>query len=463
MTATAKTGRIMAVLFAGVLLGAMDIAIVGPAMPLIKSQFSVNDRDLSWIFTIYILFNLIGTPLMARLSDLLGRKAVYTVSIAFFALGSAAVASAGSFAFILAARGLQGLAAGGFMPVASAVIGDVYPPEKRGRALGLIGMVFGLAFIIGPIIGGVILPYGWRLLFWVNVPLAILVGAGSVLLLPGRVPGRKGHFDLAGMALLAAVLASFAWGVNRIDTSRFLASLLTPGSGLLLLAAILLAIPLVLVERRTAWPVAPLRLLSSRRLVAASLISFGSGMAEASLVYVAQLAVFAFGASPASASFLMLPLVGAMTLGSPLAGRLLDKMGPRSVIGSGAALMAAGMVALGLSGRSMGLFIGGQVLVGLGLSAMLGAPIRYIFLDESGKDDRSAAQALVNLESSAGMLLGGASIGAVAASSGGGASGIRMAYLVLAGLSVLMFLLTPLLGKVHKAEAAGPDAAKGGE
>jgi len=126
-----KNGRIMAILFAGVLLGAMDIAIVGPAMPLIRAQFAVDDRSLSWIFTIYILFNLVGTPLMARLSDILGRKAVYTASIVAFALGSAGVAVSGGFGFLIAARGLQGLAAGGFMPVASAVIGDVYPPEKR--------------------------------------------------------------------------------------------------------------------------------------------------------------------------------------------------------------------------------------------------------------------------------------------------------------------------------------------
>ena len=454
-----KTGRIMAVLFAGVLLGAMDIAIVGPAMPLIKAQFLVNDRDLSWIFTIYILFNLVGTPLMARLSDLLGRKAVYAASVTVFALGSLAVASAGSFAFILAARGLQGFAAGGFMPVASAVIGDVYPPDKRGRALGLIGMVFGLAFIVGPILGGVILPYGWRWLFWINVPLAILIGIGSVAALPGRVAGRKGHFDLAGMAVVSALLASFAWGVNRIDTGHLLSSLIAPGSGLLILAAVVLAFPLVAIESRSAWPVVPVKLLASPRMVAASIVNFGSGMAEASLVYVAQLAVAAFGASPASASFLMLPLVGAMTVGSPLSGRLLDKAGPRSVIAAGAVIMAAGMAALGLSGGSMFLFIGGQILVGLGLSAMLGAPIRYIFLEESRPEDRSAAQSLVNLESSAGMLLGGASIGALTFSAGGGAAGFHSAYLALAGISVILFLLTPLLGK---GRARAPVAENGG-
>lgn len=440
-----KTGRIMAVLFAGVLLGAMDIAIVGPAMPLIKAQFAVNDRDLSWIFTMYVLFNLVGTPLMARLSDLVGRKAVYATSVVAFALGSAGVALSGSFAFMLGARALQGFAAGGFMPVASAVIGDVYPADKRGRALGLIGMVFGLAFIVGPILGGVILPLGWRWLFWINVPLAALIGIGALAFLPGRVPGRKANFDLAGMAILAPMLAAFAFGINHAEASNFLGSLISWRSGFLVLFAFALAWPLVVVERRAIMPVVPLKLLSSRRLVVASLVAVAGGIAEASLVYVPQLAVAALGVSPASASFLMLPLVGAMTVGAPLSGRLLDKAGPSLVIGSGGAIMAVGMLGLGLSGSSMFLFIAGQVLVGIGLSAMLGAPIRFVFLEDSRPEDRSAAQALVNLESSTGMLFGGAIIGAVAFSAGGGASGIHSAYLVLAVLSIIIAFISPLL------------------
>ena len=331
-------------------------------------------------------------------------------------------------------------------------------PEKRGRALGLIGMVFGLAFIIGPILGGVILPFGWRWLFWMNVPLALLVGAGAMALLPGRVPGRRSGFDLAGMAVLALLLASFAWGVNHIDTARFFASLVSPQAGLAILAAIALAFPLAAIERRSRSPVAPFALLGSRRLVAASIVNIGAGMAEASLVYVAQLAMAAFGVSPARGSILMLPLVAAMTVGAPLSGRALDRAGPRPVIAAGALVMAGGMLSLGLSGTSFFLFIAGQVLVGLGLSAMLGAPIRYLFLEESRPEDRSAAQGLVNLESSTGMLMGGAAIGAVTASSGGGAAGFHAAYLVLAGISVLLFLVTPFLGKTVGKGAPGPAA-----
>ncbi len=143
--------RLLLVLFVGVLMGALDIAIVGPALPTIRDFFGVDDRAAAWIFSIYVLFNLVSTPLMAKLSDLYGRRSIYIMDVAIFAAGSLVVALAPAFAFVLIGRAIQGLGAGGIFPVASAVIGDTFPPEKRGSALGLIGAVFGLAFIIGPI------------------------------------------------------------------------------------------------------------------------------------------------------------------------------------------------------------------------------------------------------------------------------------------------------------------------
>ena len=171
-----KTNRILTVLFFGVLMGALDIAIVGPALPAIRAQFQVTERTLSWIFSIYVLFNLIGTPLMAKLSDLFGQRNIYVMDVALFALGSIIIAFSPSFWFVLVGRAIQGFGAGGIFPVASAVIGDTFPLEKRGSALGLIGAVFGIAFIIGPILGGVILSItSWKWLFLINIPIAAVV------------------------------------------------------------------------------------------------------------------------------------------------------------------------------------------------------------------------------------------------------------------------------------------------
>src|SRR5262245_30046153 len=122
--------KLLAVLFAGVLMAALDIAIVGPALPAIRDSFDVDDRAVAWIFTVYVLFNLIGTPLMAKLSDLLGRRSIYVLDVLLFALGSLLVALSPSLAVLLAGRAVQGIGAGGIFPVASAVIGDTFPPEK---------------------------------------------------------------------------------------------------------------------------------------------------------------------------------------------------------------------------------------------------------------------------------------------------------------------------------------------
>ena len=138
---TRMRNRILLVLFVGVLMGALDIAIVGPALHSIQRSFGVDDRAIAWVFSIYVLFSLIGTPLMAKLSDIFGRRAIYVLDVTIFAAGSLLVALSSSFTLLLIGRAVQGLGAGGIFPVASAVIGDTFPPEKRGGALGLIGAV----------------------------------------------------------------------------------------------------------------------------------------------------------------------------------------------------------------------------------------------------------------------------------------------------------------------------------
>lgn len=228
---TRQRNSLLAVLFAGVLMGALDIAIVGPALPAIEAEFGLTSRESSWIFTVYVLTNLVGTPLMARLSDFFGRRAVYTLDVTLFAVGSLVVAAShGSalFAVLLLGRAIQGLGAGGIFPVASAVIGDTFPPERRGSALGLIGAVFGLAFLVGPVIGGLLLGFGWQWLFLINLPVAAMVVAVGWRLLPRTRAAASGGFDWAGMAALALALTGLALGLNAIDSTRFWASLASP-------------------------------------------------------------------------------------------------------------------------------------------------------------------------------------------------------------------------------------------
>ena len=194
---TAALRPILAILFAGVLVGALDIAIVGPALPEIQTTFGVGTRALSWVYSSYVLFYVVGAPLLAKLSDRTGRRAVYAQSLALFAAGSLLVAAAPSFEILLLGRAIQAFGAGGIFPVASAVIAETVPAERRGRVLGLIGAVFGVAFLIGPLLGGVLLHWSWRWLFLINVPIGAVLIALGLRFLPSAAAAKPRRFDAA--------------------------------------------------------------------------------------------------------------------------------------------------------------------------------------------------------------------------------------------------------------------------
>ncbi|HEY9089481.1 MAG TPA: MFS transporter [Anaerolineaceae bacterium] len=442
-----KRNQILLILFLGVLMGALDIAIVAPALPAIQRYFSVSDRALTWTFTIYVLFNLIGTPLMSKLSDRYGRRSIYLIDVALFGLGSILVALTPSnwFEFLLFGRALQGFGAGGIFPVASAVIGDTFPPEKRGSALGLIGAVFGLAFLIGPILGGVILTFTtWEVLFLINIPIAILVMALGFFVLPTQRPDTHPSFDWGGMLSLSLLLGAFAFGLNQIDTEDFLGSLASLNVWPFLLAALALLIVFIQLEKRSADPVLRLGLFKSRQSVLASALAAGAGIGEVSMVFIPALAVAALPSlvDKHTASYLLMPVVLAMAIGSPLVGRFLDRFGSKVVVTVGTALMALGALLLSTWSTIFWLFIIAGIVIGLGLSALLGAPVRYIMLNEASASERTSAQGAIALFTSIGQLVSSALVGAIAASAGGGVSGYSAAYLSIGILAVVLVGLT---------------------
>jgi MFS family permease len=153
MSENHRNGKILALLFTGVLMGALDISIVGPALPSIDQAMHVSHRSLAWIFSIYVLFNLIGVSFLASLSDHYGRRPIYMLSVALFGVGSLVVSFAPDMAVLLTGRAIQGFGASGLFPVASAVIGDIFPPEKRGKALGMIEL-----YLAWPLSSALLLP-----------------------------------------------------------------------------------------------------------------------------------------------------------------------------------------------------------------------------------------------------------------------------------------------------------------
>ena len=163
---------------------------------------------------------------MAKLSDRAGRRSIYVLDVALFAAGSLVVALSPSFAVLLVGRAIQGLGAGGIFPVGLGSHRRYLSGGERGNALGLIGAVFGIAFLIGPILGGVILyALNWHWLFLINLPIAAALIIAAMRLLPTTRPQQRRPFDWAGMAVLAVLLTTLSYGLNQLDTANFSASI----------------------------------------------------------------------------------------------------------------------------------------------------------------------------------------------------------------------------------------------
>ena len=433
-----RPGRVLPVLFLGVLTVALDIALVASALPALRSYFGVDERAVSWVLSLFVLFTLVGLPLMAKLSDLYGRRAIYLADLALFLLGGVVVIVSERMDLLLVGRCLQGLGASGIFPVASAVIGDLYPPERRGRALGVLGAVYGLAFTIGPILGGLLVRFGWRWPFVVNLSLAVLVLMLSVRLVPNTRVRRTARFDWPGALTLGALLAALAYGINRLDTRRVAESLLSLDVAPFLLVAVVLLPVFLWIERRAQDPVLRLSLVRRRQVILASLLAAGAGMTEAVFVFMADFATAAFTVEPRTASYMLLPLVSAVALGAPVAGRILDRVGSRTIVLVGTVLMAVGLGLVGGAPVTRAMFYTGSVAIGLGLAGLLGSALSYILLNEARVEERAVAQGVITIFISVGQLVGAALIGAVAASSGSGAAGYRTAFLVVAGCCTVL-------------------------
>jgi EmrB/QacA subfamily drug resistance transporter len=439
----------LAILFAGVLMAALDIAIVGPALSAIGAHYGVGSRALQWVFSIYVLFYLVGTPLLAKLSDRRGRRALFAGSLGLFAAGSLWVAVAPTFGALLAGRAIQGFGAGGIFPVASAVIADTVPLAQRGRMLGLIGAVFGVAFLVGPLLGGVLLEWSWRWLFVINVPIgAVLIGLGLKHLPQTKAP-RPAAFDFLGAALLSLALGALDFGLSQLDTGRLPGSLIAWPIWPCLLAVVI-ALPLFWrTEKRAADPVLHPDMFRSRQLKLAGAIALAAGLVEASMVFLPKLAVAALAVDASASSFMMLPLVLTLTVGAPLAGAALDRVGARIVVQLGLALTIAGLALFAWLPLNTVTFYGSGALVGFGLSGLLGAPLRYITLEAAGGDRRAAGQGLLTVFLSVGQLVGAALIGGVVASNASELAGYRHALLaVAAGCVVALMLSAALRGRV---------------
>jgi len=454
--------KLLTTLFLGVLLGALDIAVLGPALPAIRHEFGVSERALSWLLNAYVLANLVGTPLLAKFSDRHGRRSVYLACLALFAGGSLWAILSPSWGHLIAARVVQGFGAGGIFPIAAATIGDVIAPERRGRAMGMIGAMFGIAFLIGPILGGLCLMLSWHWIFLVNLPLSALVMWLAWKRLPVHAKtGESRPFDVPGMILLTIALLALSAGINLVDTHALGKSLLSWPVGPLLLASAAATGLFYWTETRAADPILHPSLLRIRSLRVGMGLGIAIGLVQvAGTTFFPSFAAAAFHVPLHQASFMLIPLVLGITLGSPTVGRILDRTGPRPLVLAGVSVLIACFAILALVPPSLPVFYATSFLLGLFMSTLQG-PVRYATLQAAPAKERAASQSLVTMNTAVGSIASAAAMGAIIAGSPG-LPGYSMAYLATAGLLVLALLLAAFL-PAKASRTAAPTAPATGD
>ncbi len=367
-----KVWFIFAALMTGMLLAALDQTIVSTALPTIVADLH-GASHLSWVVTAYLLASTASTPLWGKLGDLYGRKVFFQGAIVIFLVGSALSGLSTSMIELIAFRAVQGLGAGGLIVGAQAIIGDVVPPRDRGRYQGFFGAVFGVATVVGPLLGGLFTEHlSWRWVFYVNLPFGVIALVVTAAVLPSvatrvhHVVDYLGAVVLAGAATALVLLTStggttYAWGSAPIFAMGII--------GVILVGAF------IVIERRAAEPILPLHLFKIRTFTVGSVVSFVIGFAMfGAITFLPLFLQDVRGASPTMSGLEILPLMGGLLVTSIGSGQIISRWGRYKVFPvAGSFVTALGLWLLHYTTASTSsvVFSIYMVVLGAGLGAVM--------------------------------------------------------------------------------------------
>lgn len=441
-TLDTRTRNLILILFLiGVFMGSLDTGIIGPVLPSIEQNFNLTIRESSWIFTLFVIFFMIGSPVMAKFSDFYGRKKIFILDVVLFGIGSCLIAFSANIESIFLGRIIQGFGCGGIFPVGGAFIGDAFPLEERGKALGILGSVFGISAIGGPLVGAALIPYGWNWCFTINIPISIFIILFALYILPDAENKRKLKIDYPGILILSLLSIFLAYGLNQIDSSNFISSLLSPKVLPFLLIFIILIPIFFRVEKRAEESIVAIHMLKNKEIRIACIETLAYGIIYSSAIFIPSLVILSMGLNDQLASLMLIPILGANAVAAPILGKILDSTGSRKIMMVGTILLTIGLIAIAIYPNNFLLFIIAGCLVGVGLVTIIGAPLRYIVLSEAKPTERGAGQAIVNMLSSAGQLIGGALIGGIIASFAG-IMGYKISLILASAVAFIAFLFT---------------------
>ncbi|MFJ4965147.1 MFS transporter [Streptomyces sp. NPDC088729] len=324
------------------LLAALDQMIVATALPKIVGELHGLEK-MSWAVTAYLLASTIGLPLYGKLGDLFGRKGVFQFAIVVFVIGSALAGWSRTMDELIAFRAVQGIGGGGLMIGVQAIIADIVPARERGRYMGLIGAVFGLASVAGPLLGGFFTDHAsWRWCFYINVPFGLVTLAVIALVLKLPKPAARPRLDVTGAVLLAAASTCLvlltSWGGTEYAWGS--ATILGLAAGAVVTTALFVA-----VEHRAAEPIIPLRLFRDSVFNVTGLVGAVVGVALfGAASYLPTYLQMVDGASATESGLLMLPMMLGIVGGSIVSGRLITRTGRYRIYPVlGTAVSAVGM------------------------------------------------------------------------------------------------------------------------
>ena len=413
---------VMSAVMSALFLVALDQTIVSTALAAIVKEFN-SFSSLGFIVTAYMLTTTVTVPLAGKLSDMYGRKPLLLAGVIIFTIGSLLSGLAPTVEWLIGWRALQGIGGGIITANAFTIVGDLFPPKQRGKWQGLIGAVFGVSSVVGPLLGGWLTDgvslFGvvsdWRWTFLINVPIGVIATVLIIRYCPQIKHDRTHKPDYLGALLITIALATLVLAVD--NTEMIFKGLIESGVSLALIQGVLLtvsalaALSFVLIERRARQPILPLRFFANRTycliMVAASL--FGAAFMGA-ILYLTQFNQQVFGATASQAGLMLLPMVAGIMTSSIAVGRLVAKTGryKRWIVG-GFGVTAASVAALTILQPESPYWYEAVVmaLAGLGLGSAM--PILTLAVqNEFTQKDLGAATSSVQLFRGLGSTIGAA-------------------------------------------------------
>lgn len=352
----------------GMFIAALEATVVGTAMPtVIASLGGIN--HYSWVFSAYLVTSTVTVPVWGKLSDLYGRRLLYQIGIGVFLLGTLLSGFSTSMTQLILFRAIQGLGAGALVPLAMTIIGDIFTLRERAKMQAYFSGVWGLSSVIGPVIGGFITDQiSWRWVFFINLPVGIVAALIIGLALKEPKQHENPTIDYAGAGLL--MLAISLLMLAMVEGGASLATLFSTTNLLILAAAIILLLIFFFVEKRAKDPVIPFELFRNRTVAVAVAAGFLGGVAMfGAISFVPLFAQGALGLTATEAGSLLTPLMLSWVLMSVVGGRLLLKIGYRTITIVGFIVLTIGFVSLALFQRETTRFwlYVDLVLIGAGL------------------------------------------------------------------------------------------------